>query len=559
MKKILFLVLPLLVSFTVKAQGIITWTRVDTIAVSDDIIMDAIQLPDSGYVLAGNTKVPSGPYTDNLLLRTNKNGDTLWTRRWGTTAYDGLFTIAQRPGGGYVAAGDGNSRSFIFLDSMGNIESTHNFGGVFTLMDVAVLPDSGFIFTGIYGSYPYGSDVMMLRADKNGDSLWTRRFGTVRADLGRSVIYTSDGNYVVAGQANFEYYADGTYVPQRAYILKIDPAGSLIWSDTIPGSVVWRSDAMDVLENKLGEYLITGSADGSNGMIANYSSSGTRNWLHQYVNPYTSIGYTSYQFYSIAQKCDGGYITVGYQTRPAAPATYGGLIVSVNSTGDTLFTSTSSPSFSGTILRKIIPTLDSGYFAAGYTIGSGSYSQNPFLRKIDAQAGVNGLGVIGSAFTYSAAGFSVSFSDLSYGATSWYWDFGDGNSATTQSPVNVYAVPGTYSVCLTAWNYCDTAYFCDSLTVSATTSIDEENALQVSIFPNPSDGAIHIRFNSAGNDKVLCKLTDIAGKELYSSAIRPVIKGLNLLDLDISTLSKGMYLLEMEIDRKLVRKKVVRN
>ncbi|MFT5462772.1 MAG: PKD repeat protein, partial [Planctomycetota bacterium] len=43
-----------------------------------------------------------------------------------------------------------------------------------------------------------------------------------------------------------------------------------------------------------------------------------------------------------------------------------------------------------------------------------------------------------------SAPLSVNFSDLSTGAvTSWAWDFGDGNTSTTQNPSNAYAAAGT--------------------------------------------------------------------------------------------------------------------
>jgi PKD repeat protein len=46
--------------------------------------------------------------------------------------------------------------------------------------------------------------------------------------------------------------------------------------------------------------------------------------------------------------------------------------------------------------------------------------------------------------------FQVQFYDYSLGdPTSWDWDFGDGNTSTQQSPVNLYAAPGTYNVELT--------------------------------------------------------------------------------------------------------------
>ncbi|HEX2899697.1 MAG TPA: PKD domain-containing protein, partial [Bacteroidia bacterium] len=44
----------------------------------------------------------------------------------------------------------------------------------------------------------------------------------------------------------------------------------------------------------------------------------------------------------------------------------------------------------------------------------------------------------------------VNFTDLSTGnPTSWLWDFGDGNTSTTQNPSHTYTAPGTYTVSLT--------------------------------------------------------------------------------------------------------------
>ncbi len=56
-------------------------------------------------------------------------------------------------------------------------------------------------------------------------------------------------------------------------------------------------------------------------------------------------------------------------------------------------------------------------------------------------------------FTTSVSGLTVVFDDTSTGRpTSWRWEFGDGNSSTLQNPSHTYAVPGTYTVTLTARN-----------------------------------------------------------------------------------------------------------
>ncbi len=47
---------------------------------------------------------------------------------------------------------------------------------------------------------------------------------------------------------------------------------------------------------------------------------------------------------------------------------------------------------------------------------------------------------------------TVNFSANSSGATSWYWEFGDGNTSTLQNPVNIYTVPGPYDILLIVSN-----------------------------------------------------------------------------------------------------------
>ena len=57
-------------------------------------------------------------------------------------------------------------------------------------------------------------------------------------------------------------------------------------------------------------------------------------------------------------------------------------------------------------------------------------------------------------FSYDQIGLTVVFSNLSSNATSYLWDFGDGNTSTEVNPVHVYAVDDFYDVTLTAFNSC---------------------------------------------------------------------------------------------------------
>ena len=68
----------------------------------------------------------------------------------------------------------------------------------------------------------------------------------------------------------------------------------------------------------------------------------------------------------------------------------------------------------------------------------------------------------------SANGYSILCFNSSYTASS-HWDFGDGNTSTSASPVHVYSAPGVYTVCLQATEAggcSDTV--CQSVTITGT-------------------------------------------------------------------------------------------
>lgn len=74
-------------------------------------------------------------------------------------------------------------------------------------------------------------------------------------------------------------------------------------------------------------------------------------------------------------------------------------------------------------------------------------------------------------FSTSENGLDVTFTNNSTNATAYVWDFGDGNSATTTSPLHNYAEPGQYTVCLTASSACGADTLCDDVLLFPTDSV----------------------------------------------------------------------------------------
>lgn len=152
-------------------------------------------------------------------------------------------------------------------------------------------------------------------------------------------------------------------------------------------------------------------------------------------------------------------------------------------------------------------------------------------------------------FTDNSTGLSVEFTDASSNVISWLWDFGDGNTSTQQNPTHVYATPGTYNVKLyvendnKSWN--ETS---KSLTY-APLAVTEIEALNFTVYPNPTKGSININ-SQIPLTKI--ELYSILGKKVLSTTT-------NLKQLNIATLASGMYIIKAYSNDAIAIKRIVKN
>ena len=147
--------------------------------------------------------------------------------------------------------------------------------------------------------------------------------------------------------------------------------------------------------------------------------------------------------------------------------------------------------------------------------------------------------VVDADFTSVATGGTVAFTDNSTGATSWLWDFGDGNTSTQQNPTHTYATNGPHTVTLTINNGA-CAY---TTTVSVTTSIQTiNNSFNAVIAPNPATEQTILRFSEALNEDLTIEIIDVHGRVLRTSTMfaGTVNQVLNLRDL-----APAMYMVRM--------------
>lgn len=139
-------------------------------------------------------------------------------------------------------------------------------------------------------------------------------------------------------------------------------------------------------------------------------------------------------------------------------------------------------------------------------------------------------------------------------ASSYSWNFGDGDTSTAQNPMHTYAANGVYTVTLVVSNACgtDTA----ETTVMITLGTDANEEIVIQVYPNPAQDLFHIVTNDPDLQNV--RIADISGKILQTYLAAVFQEGQLLISAVSEGLKPGIYLIEINgLSRKSVQRLIV--
>jgi hypothetical protein len=186
------------------------------------------QTNDGGYIIAGYAD-RRDMHTDVYLVKTDSAGYLKWSKTYGGADDDYGYSVQQTMDGGYTVAG--KTKSFgagdydaylIRTDAEGNEIWSKTYGGVSAdegHSTVQTEPDSGFVVAGHTGSYgAEGHDIYLIKVDGNGSKAWSKNIGGPQQEKGQAVLQLPDGGYIVAGGT--ESYGEGAF---DAYLIRTEP------------------------------------------------------------------------------------------------------------------------------------------------------------------------------------------------------------------------------------------------------------------------------------------------------------------------------------------------
>jgi hypothetical protein len=271
------------------------------------------QTRDSGFVICGFTNSSGNGGYDACLVKTDPAGNLQWQKTFGGTDWDFGYWAEQAKDGGYILAGEtfsygNNSQAYLVkTNSAGDTLWTRTFGGTNeeAVYEVHQTLDSGYILAGYTKSYGAGNaDFYLIKTDSNGDTLWTRTFGSPSEDLCNSVALCADGGFLLGGHS----FLQGG---KKFRFLKTDSDGTVLVSKVDTPSTGNRSISR-IRETNDGNVVMLANADfgglgGQEIHLIKYDIGGA--WfpiVASFGGAYDDEGY------DLEQTRDSGFVLVGY-------------------------------------------------------------------------------------------------------------------------------------------------------------------------------------------------------------------------------------------------------
>jgi len=347
------------------------------------------QTTDGGYIVAGSS-YQFGDHSDVYLLKTDNNGDTLWTKTYWdwSTNHDWGYSVQQTTDGGYIITGEnssfaGTGQRYTYLiktDNNGDTSWTKMYGGLgkdvvgYSLQQTT---DGGYVITGSIWTIGNGKDVHLIKTDNFGDTLWTKSYGRCDNEIGYSVQQTTDSGFIITGVTNS---CESDTTRSHVYLIKTDSNGDTLWTK------IYRENDYDVghsvRQTTDGGYIIAGETSSWWGedihdvYLIKTDHNGDTLWTR------TLGGESSDEGHSVQQTTDGGYIITGSTDLIGSGySTYDVFLLKTDLNGDTLWSKT----FGGEdtdIGRSVKQTTDGGYIITGWTFPNTNYA-DLYLIKTD--------------------------------------------------------------------------------------------------------------------------------------------------------------------------------
>ena len=288
-----------------------TWGGTDS-----DVTEGAAVASDGSSYLVGFTR-SFGVSIKLFTVKFDGTGALAWQRTWdapGEFVGDEGRDAAVAPDGSVYVTGitfvDGNRGLLLKFGSDGTLLWQRVFGGNAHGEGVAVGSDGSVYVAGALRDAADAEDLFVIKLSPEGTLIWFKTWGaTGVSEQAQGIAIGPDGNLYVAGVGPRP--AEPFLAQFDAVVLKIDPAGNLIWQRAFPGGDVTDArGGIDVAPD--GSVYVAGGFQGpsgssvaNDGLILNVTSGGDLVWARRWENSFAE---------GVAVAPDGRILLIGQTT-----------------------------------------------------------------------------------------------------------------------------------------------------------------------------------------------------------------------------------------------------
>ena len=187
----------------------------------DDRANSMVILSDGGFAILGSTTLESEEdeslITDMYLVRTDRQGNELWSRNYGGNSNEAGYGLAQTSDGGFILIGSTENPLtgvknvyLVKTDTAGEVLWTRTHGGLNDDAGLSIterftdegIPE-GYTYTGYTRSYfqpgQSNSNIFVVETNPSGIATFFYTYGSTGNDFGESLIPHPEGGFVLLG------------------------------------------------------------------------------------------------------------------------------------------------------------------------------------------------------------------------------------------------------------------------------------------------------------------------------------------------------------------------
>jgi len=256
----------------------------------DDFATSVKQTKDGGYIVVGGTNSNDGDVTnhhgptittDYWLVKLDAGGNKQWQKTYGGTNNDFAESVIQTKDGGYIIAGNTNSKNgdvtnvrdtiygdawIVKTDAIGKIQwqKTHGGSDYDQMNSIQQTKDGGYVscgwtrsndgdVTGAHGNY----DFWVIKLDSIGTLKWQRSLGGSEGDLAYSIEQKNDGGYIAAGgTGSNDGQVTGLHGREDFWVVRLTANGNIKWQQALGSTELEEAKSVDITKD--GGYIVAG-------------------------------------------------------------------------------------------------------------------------------------------------------------------------------------------------------------------------------------------------------------------------------------------------------------